>query len=133
MIDSPAFANFINEFSNAWLDFRLLPATERPADLFPNFTIDLVPQMVTETTTFLANIVKKGAKVDEILTSDYTYTNGNLRKYYNMGPPAEDTPGFDLSMYAGTKRRGILSHASVLTALGSDTRTSGVASPASRR
>jgi hypothetical protein len=80
--------------------------------------------MRTETELLFANVLMTDASVLELLTADYTYVNETLAKHY--GIKGVKGPDFERVSLAGTPRRGVLGHASVLTLTSNPTRTSPV-------
>jgi hypothetical protein len=80
--------------------------------------------MAHETEEFFLHVMRKNRPVTEFLTADHTFVNEPLEKYYDLkGVSGQD---FQRVSLAGTPRRGVLTHASVLTVTSDPTRTSPV-------
>ena len=75
----------------------------------------LAASMVEETRRFIDDIVfERSAPVSELLTADYSFIDGALAEHYGLSSPTSDE--FEQVDLSGTRRRGVLHHASWLTA-----------------
>lgn len=116
MVADPKFDLFSENFSGQWLSTRKIMSSidvSRPANLFPEFNQELRSDMKTETDLFFKNIIKQGASAYDLLNGDYSYVNANLAKLY--GIPNVTGTEFRKVPLAGTQRKGVLTHASILT------------------
>jgi hypothetical protein len=128
MVASPKAQGFVENFAGQWLQFRNLDAAHPDARQFEIYDDRLRDSMRRETELFFESILKEDKNPLEILTANYTYVNARLAKFYGI-------PGFDADeknrefkrvSLEGTKRRGVLTQASILTLTSNPTRTSPV-------
>lgn len=124
MLASPKAGALVANFAGQWLETRNLKFVAPDKKLFPDFDDALRAAMGRETETFFDHIVRQDRSVLEFLTADYTFVNERLAKHYGL----KDVTGDDFRRVslAGTPRRGVLTHASVLTITSTPTRTSPV-------
>jgi hypothetical protein len=80
--------------------------------------------MQQETELFFDHVLRKDRSVMELLTADYTFANERLARHYGIAGVTGDH--FRQVSLAGTSRRGMLTHASVLTVTSGPARTSPV-------
>ena len=112
------------EFAAQWLGLRNLPQHEVDADRFAGFDPPLKQAMSRETELLFMHLVRENRPIAELLTADYSYLNERLADHYGMDGVQGDH--FRRVSLNGTPRRGILSHASVLTLTSNPARTSPV-------
>ena len=91
---------------------------------YPDFDDQLKQSMWRETELFFGNLVRKDRSVLELLTADYTFLDERLAKHYGI----RNVTGKDFRRvpYPDPKRRGLLSHGSILTLTSHASRTSPV-------
>ena len=126
MMADPRSIALVNNFADQWLQLRVLQQVDPDPDLFPGFTDHLRESMLQETRLLLSDVIQKDAPLTTLLTADYTYVNKALARHYGWstrGLKAREFTRYDLG---GTKRSGLLSHASLLTLTSNPTRTSPV-------
>ncbi len=112
-------------FGGQWLELRSLAAANPDKERFPEYTPALRDAMRAETTEFFWHILSENRPVTEFLNADYTFVNEALAKFY--GIEGVQGPEFRLvKPAAGTHRRGLLTHASILTVTSDSIRTSPV-------
>lgn len=124
MLKDPRSETLATEFAAQWLGLRNLEGHEPDAKSFEGFEASLLPLMAAETRRFFLSVVDENKPVSELLTADYSFLNGPLAEYYGIG--GVDGDEFRRVSLEGTPRRGLLSHASVLTLTSEPTRTSPV-------
>ncbi len=124
MLKDPRSETLATEFAAQWLGLRNLEGHEPDAKSFEGFEASLLPLMAEETRRFFLSAVDENKPVSELLTAEYSFLNGPLAEYYGIGDVDGDE--FRRVSLAGTPRRGLLSHASVLTLTSEPTRTSPV-------
>src|SRR5262249_49352397 len=78
--------------------------------------------MARETELLFDHVVRTDRSVLELLTADYTFVNERLARHYGITGVAG--PEFHKVALAGTRRGGVLTHASVLAATSNPTRPS---------
>lgn len=80
--------------------------------------------MERETDLLFGNIMREDRSVLEFLDADYTFVNQRLARHYGLAPVVGDD--FVRVSLKGTSRRGLMTHASILTITSNPTRTSPV-------
>ncbi len=145
--DPKTESGLVTQFFGQWLGLRNLKTLQVDQDRFPMYNEKLSSAMLQETTMFCADVLRNGKLID-FLSADYTFVNPRLADLYGVdfeGKKAEE-------MYLGGRRRGgnrdrsgaytdeekfirvnvdanrkgILTHASILTLTSNPTRTSPV-------
>jgi hypothetical protein len=124
MLADPKADELARNFGGQWLETRNLQIHEANTDTFPQFTPALREAMAQETTALFLHIMRTNRSVTDFLTADYTFVNKSLAKHYDLRGVTGDT--FQQVSLKGTPRRGVLTHASVLTVTSDPTRTSPV-------
>ena len=80
--------------------------------------------MQRETELVFEHVMRADRSVVDFLTGDYTFVNARLAKFYGIAGVTGEA--FQKVSLAGTPRRGVLTHAGVLTLTSNPTRTSPV-------
>lgn len=111
-------------FAAQWLRLPDLDLVQPDIRQYPDFDEQLRDAMRKETELFFEDIVRKDRSVLELYRADYTFVNEQLARHY--GIPGVAGPAFRRVNYTDNTRRGILSHASVLTLTSHAMRTSAV-------
>ncbi|HEU5393379.1 MAG TPA: DUF1588 domain-containing protein, partial [Candidatus Methylomirabilis sp.] len=93
-------------------------------NLFPLFDDGLRDAMEEETELFFEAVVREDRSIFDFLEADFTFVNDRLARLYGL--QGVEGPEHRRVSLAGTPRRGILTHASVLTVTSNPTRTSPV-------
>jgi hypothetical protein len=124
MLADPKAVALVDAFGGQWLQFRALEAATPNRDRFPDFDDYLRLSMRRETELLLETVVREDRSILELIDARYTFLNERLARHY--GVAGVTGPEFRKVDLAGTQRRGILSHASVLTVSSYPTRTSPV-------
>jgi hypothetical protein len=112
----------VESFASQWLMLRELDAVV-PQD--PDFDEDLRAAMRRETEMLFADLVREPRSVLTLLDADYSYLNERLAAHYGV----DGVRGSHMRRVAwpqGGQRRGLLGHASILTATSAPNRTSPV-------
>ena len=124
MLASPKAHALVENFAGQWLQIRSLETFAPDKKLFPEFDPVLRGAMQRETELFFEHVMREDRSVFDFLTGDYTFVNARLAKLY--GIPDITGDDFQKVSLAGTPRRGVLTHASILTLTSNPTRTSPV-------
>ncbi len=124
LLASPKAHALVENFAGQWLQIRSLETFAPDKKLFPEFDPVLRGAMQRETEMFFEHVMREDRSVFDFLTGDYTFVNARLAKLY--GIPGITGDDFQKISLAGTSRRGVLTHASVLTLTSNPTRTSPV-------
>ncbi|MDB4678832.1 DUF1592 domain-containing protein [Rhodopirellula sp.] len=123
MLADPKARALIDNFAGQWLQLRDVERLTPDPEMFPSFDQELRQSMRKETEEFFWRIVSEDRSVLEFLTADYTYVNERLAKHYGMN----QVKGTEFQRVALNRgRRGILTHASILSLTSNPTRTSPV-------
>jgi mono/diheme cytochrome c family protein len=111
-------------FAGQWLETRNLDSVKPDPQKFPTWSPELRDAMKTETSLFFDSILRENRPIGEFLDAEYTFLNELLAKHYGIeGVSGPDFRRVDLTT---DQRRGVLTHASVLTVSSYPTRTSPV-------
>ena len=128
MLRDPKATSLAEQFAAQWLGLRNLEGMPRDESIFPGYDAGLVKSMAGETERLFTHILQQNLPVGELLDADYTFIDSRLADHYAMEYPAEgagDDPFRRVSL-ADVPRRGVLTHASILTLTSYPTRTSPV-------
>ncbi len=129
MLEDPKSASLGSEFAAQWLGVRKLVEHEADREKFRTFGPDLKASMAKETEMFFNHILRENLPVGELLTADYTFVDSALAKHYELPEAITSTiqnDQFARVSLVDVPRRGVLSHASVLTLTSNPNRTSPV-------
>lgn len=123
MIRDPRSASFLQGFAEQWLTLRKLELSSPDPKLFPSFNAALRQAMIRESLLFFETLVREDRSIPDLLDADFTLLNEQLARHYGI-------PGVKGKEFVRVKlppdRRGILTHASVLTLSSNATRTAPV-------
>ena len=126
LVADPRSDTLTTNFAAQWLQLRNLETTVRPGDPFSvAFDESLRQSMLRETRLFVDSIVRDDRSMVELLTADYTFLNERLAEHYGV-PGVTGSHFRRVPLSAGSPRRGILGHGSVLTLTSHAIRTSPV-------
>ena len=113
----------VDNFAGQWLQLRDLAKLTPDDDLFGDFDDELRNSMKRETEMFFATMMREDRSVLEFLDADFTFVNSRLAKHYGMKNVSGDK--FQ-RVELGERRRGVLTHASILMLTSNPGRTSPV-------
>lgn len=122
--DPKAFA-LVQNFGGQWLQFAGLQSHKVERKAFQHFTDYTKFSMQWETEKFFEHIVGEDRSVLDIIEADYSFLNQRMADYYGV----PDVAGWEfrkVTLPPEAKRRGVLTHASVLTVSSYANRTSPV-------
>ena len=129
MLRSERSQEMLENFAGQWLGLRQLPEQSVDGKAFPKFDGRLFEDMARETESLVAHLARENRPVAELLTADYTFVNGRLARHYGI-PDVEgdEFRRVSLSQIPGEagRRRGLLTHGSVLALTSYPNRTSPV-------
>lgn len=114
----------VENFAGQWLELRNITQITPHDGEFRDFDESLRDAMKQETELLFAHVLGTDRSVLEFLNADYSFLNERLAKHYGMDGVAGDE--FRKVSLAGTPRRGVLTHGSVLAITSNPTRTSPV-------
>ncbi len=121
MIADPKARALAENFGGQWLEIRNLAIAQPNRRIFNRFNDRLRRAMREETETFFHHVLTENRPVLDFLGADYTFANEQLAEFYGL----EGVQGQEFRKVSlDTRRRGILTHASVLTVTSDTSRTS---------
>src|SRR5262249_44826248 len=124
MLRDPKARALTENFAGQWLQIRNLRTMTPDPGVYPAFDEALRTAMAKETELFFEAIVKEARSVLDFLDADFPFVNERLARHYGL--PDVNGDEFRRVSLAGTERRGVLTHASILTVTSNPTRTSPV-------
>ncbi|AMW04263.1 DUF1592 domain-containing protein [Gemmatimonas phototrophica] len=124
MLADPRAQALSTRFAAQWLRLPDLDVVTPDIRQYPDFDEQLKNGMRRETEMFFDDLVKRDRPVLDLYRADYTFVNEQLARHYGMKNVVG--PAFRRVKYPDATRRGLLSHASVLTLTSHATRTSAV-------
>ena len=114
----------VDNFASQWLNLRNLEDVRPDRRRFRSWTPALGLDMRRETEMVFETIMREDRSIMEFLDADFTFVNQRLARHYDIEDVVGD--GFQRVSLLETPRRGILTHAAVLTLTSYPTRTSPV-------
>jgi hypothetical protein len=124
MIADPKSRELARTFGGQWLETRNLELAAPNRRRFRQFDNALRRAMRTETEEFFHFLLTQNRSVLEFLSADYTFVNERLARHYGIEGVSGDA--FQKVALDTSRRRGVLTHAAVLTVTSDPTRTSPV-------
>ena len=124
MLSDPRAKALSTRFAAQWLRLPDLDIVQPDVRQYPDFDEQLRSAMRQETELFFDDLVRRDRPLFELYSADYTFVNERLAQHYDM--PNVVGPSFRRVKYPDAGRRGLLSHASVLTLTSHAGRTSAV-------
>jgi len=124
MLADPKATNLATDFASQWLQLRGLTRIKPDPTRFPTVDDELLDAMLTETELFIEALIREDRSALDLIDAPFTFLNGPLARHY--GIPGIDGETFQRVALEDPRRRGILSHGSVLTVSSYPTRTSPV-------
>lgn len=121
LADRKAYA-LVENFAGQWLHLREL-ATVTPE--VEGFDENLRDAFIEETRDLVDWVRTQDRPITELLTADYTFLNERLAKHYGI-PGVLGSHFRKVELPAGSHRRGLLGHGSILTITSTASRTSPV-------
>ncbi|MBX3468363.1 MAG: DUF1592 domain-containing protein [Planctomycetes bacterium] len=123
LLADPKAGRFVQQFATQWLQLRRLDTAAPDTAAFPGFDEPLRAAMKEESARLFEAVLRGNRPVSELLDAPYTFVNERLARHY--GIRGVRGPEF-VRVDAPPVRKGLLGHASVLTATSNPTRTSPV-------
>jgi mono/diheme cytochrome c family protein len=124
MLADPKAESLVTSFAMKWLNLTSLDLVKPDQKIFANFNPTLRQDFLTEAEKFLESVLLENRNVTELLTSDQTFVNDTLARYYGIeGPP---TSAFKQVTLTDPNRFGLLGKAAVLMRTSYGDRTSPV-------
>jgi hypothetical protein len=124
MLMHPRSVALREHFAGQWLELRTLALVTPDAATFPGWSAELAADLRRETELLFDHVLRANRPVLELLTADYTFANERVARHYGL--KGVEGEGFRRVPLAGTPRRGLLTHGSLLTLTSHPNRTSPV-------
>ena len=118
MLEDDKARDALVSFYEQWLELTELTSIQKDAGLYPEASPALLSAMYVETMVFIDAVMRgPDPSLRHLLTASYSYANATMAEHYGVTPPSND-PGawLKVELPAG-QRSGLLTHASVMTAL----------------
>ena len=124
LLNHPRARALAENFATQWLQIGVLDEASPDSNLFPEFDEGLRLAMREETLRFFDHVLRERLPLSDLLEADFSLLNERLAAHYGV----TDVSGEMMRVVSlkETERRGLLGHASVLTAMSNPTRTSPV-------
>ena len=124
MLEDPRSDTLATRFAHQWLRLQDVGEIWPQAYLYPDFTGQLADALVRETELLFGYLVEEDRSLFELFEADYTFLNGLVAQHYEIEGVYGDE--FRRVDYPNDRRRGLLSHGSMLHLTSMSDRTSPV-------
>lgn len=125
MLRDPRSRALLDNFVAQWLGLRAMDQVWRSEEVYPEFDGELRVNMRCETEKVVHEVLHSGGTVDDLLSADFTWVTERLAAHYGIeGVTGDGWHRVELDDDA--RRRGVLTHGSVLTLTSHPERTSPV-------
>jgi hypothetical protein len=124
MMADPKAESLVSSFAMKWLNLNSLDLVQPDPKIFNNFNATLRKDFMTEAEQFLGSVLLQNRSVAELLTSNQTFVNNRLARYYGIEGPT--TSAFKQVALTDPNRFGLLGKAAVLMRTSYADRTSPV-------
>jgi hypothetical protein len=125
MLADPRAQSMVTNFAAQWLFLRDVEAKDPDIFLFPDHDVSLRRALERETELFVADVLRKGDSVTDLLTARYTFLNERLARHYGV-PNVYGSYFRRVDLPVDSQRAGLLGQGSILTVTSYSTRTSPV-------
>jgi hypothetical protein len=117
MLADPKAKPAVAAFFDQWLGLGMLDAATKDPAFFPNYTDSLRQSMVEERRRFVSHVLwEDDARLETLLTADYSFVNGPLGKLYGAaGAPSDEATYKQVKLDPG-QRAGVMTQAAMLAA-----------------
>ena len=124
MLKDPKAKALTENFAGQWLQLRDVPTLDPDPKTYGKLDSHLKSSMQRETQMLFEHVLKEDLPITELISAEYSFLDKKLANHY--GIKGVKGNGFQKISLKGTRRRGMLTHASVLTVTSNPTRTSPV-------
>ena len=125
MLADPRSEALATRFAAQWLRLPDLDGLHPDVRTYPDFDEQLKRAMRRETELFFHHLVREDRSLLDLLTADYSFVNERLARHYRL-PGVTGADHRRVTWPAGSPRRGVLGHGSVLALTSYADRTSPV-------
>jgi hypothetical protein len=84
MLAAPQAETLVTDFAFRWLDLLEVDKFEWDKQIFPEFSVELRQDVLTEIDLFLRSILLEDKNVEQLLAADFTFLNERLAKHYGI-------------------------------------------------
>lgn len=113
MLADPRARRMSEAFVGQWLQTRGVAEVSRASTVISSFDAPLRQAMQAETAALFHDVLTRDASPVELFTASHTFVDARLAAFYGLPPPV--AAGLTRVQLDGVPRRGVLSHASVMT------------------
>ncbi len=115
LLNGPGAAQFIESFTDYWLDLRKVHAISPDPIMYADYYLDdlLNESAVAETRAFVAELIRHDLPVRNVIDSDFLMVNEKLAALYGL-PDVQGVAIRRVPVPVGSPRGGLLTQASVL-------------------
>ncbi|MCP4847732.1 MAG: DUF1592 domain-containing protein [Verrucomicrobiaceae bacterium] len=124
MLKDPKARALTENFAGQWLQLRNMDLVSPDPGQYREFDDKLRRLMRMETEALFEHVMRNDLPITEFLDADYSFINARLARHYGIKGVSGDA--LQKVSLAGSHRRGILTHGSILTITSNPTRTSPV-------
>ena len=124
LLADPRSEALATRFASLWLRLQDVEKVSPDAFRFPNYSRQFAQAMRRETELFFHNLVREDRSLLELYGADYTFVNERLARHYGIDGVRGEA--FRRVSYPDDRRRGVLSHGSILVQTSLGNRTSPV-------
>jgi len=125
LLADPRGNDFVQDFSDQWLDLCDIDFTEPDPRLYRDFDPLVQHAMLLETRQYLRKMLDEDLSVNHLIDSDFTVLNSRLARFYGIGGVEGDQMRV-VSLRPEDRRGGLLTHGSILKVTANGTVTSPV-------
>lgn len=127
LLAHPKSQQFVEAFTDYWLDLRKMQATAPDAELYSDYYLDdlLTESALAETRAFFAELLRADLPSRNLIASDFAMLNEKLAAHYGL-PTVQGVALKKTKLPKDSVRGGLLTQASVLKVTANGTTTSPV-------
>ncbi|WP_254512587.1 DUF1592 domain-containing protein [Anatilimnocola floriformis] len=114
MIQDPRAWEFIEQFTEQWLELDRLQRVTVNKKHYPSFSDELAAAMRLETLHFFGEVLRTDGNIAQLIHSDFACVNDTLAAHYGIAG-VTGSQFRRVSLEAGHHRGGLLTQASILT------------------
>ena len=127
MLDDDRARDGLVSFYEQWLGIGDLARLQKDPERFPEADAELLDAMYVETMVFVDAVMRSDdPSLSRLLTADFSYVNARLADHYGIDAPSTDPNAWHRVALPEQERAGLLTHASLMTALADPDQTSPV-------
>ena len=125
LLDAPQSGQFIDDFTDQWLELRRIDETIPDRELYPEYSHLLHEGMVAETRAFVRELIANNLPISTLVSADFAMLTQRLAEHYGI-VGVEGTEVRCVALPAGSHRGGLLTQAAILKLTANGTTTSPV-------